>query len=328
MRLENATPYAARLLQTELAEHAVRGVVVVKATFIWNEHGQPCPAPEQVPIIDTALPTHFGIFHTDLFLEKHGVDLCVLGTLRRSRPQRLTHVCIRAGSYAHQLSVFGDRRWLRTAAGLVASEPKPFTEMPLSYARAYGGSTCHDYETATFPYNPLGIGYYLSAQAAEGQVLPNIEASACLIRSWQDQPEPAGCAPYPFYWGLGAVQGIQLPTSRAPKQPSTRDVRVLPRLYNQAHPALVLPAFDERQRIEVTGLLDHTLSIQLPRFAPELDLCVGSSWSSLGGALDGIYIWADSGHLTLTHRIHFQYALRKEEPRFARLRDSTSGKAN
>ena len=296
----------------------MRGVVVIKATFVWNEQGEPCPAAEQVPIVDASLPTHFGIFHTDLFLEKQGVDLCLLGTLRRNQPQRSARVRIRTGNYEHQLQVFGDRRWLRRPTGLTPSDPEPFTEMPLSYARAYGGSTHHEYETATFPYNPLGVGYYLSAEAAEGQPLPNIEASDRLIRSWQDQPEPAGFAPFPFHWGLGAVQGIQ--------QQGPSDVRVSPRLYNQAHPALVLPGFDERQPIEVTGLLDRALCVHLPKFAPTLELCVGKSWSALSGNLDGIFIWADSAHLTLTQRIHFEYALRKEELRFARLRDSTYGR--
>lgn len=316
MRLENETPYAARLIQLELGDNRLHAAVIVKATFVWDEHGRARPAVEQMPIVDEQLATSFGIFHSDLFLQKQGVDLCVLGTLRRSQPQHTAQVRVSTSTHRHTITVFGDRNWLPSGSSLVASKPRPFTEMPLSYARAYGGTTKYDYETAVCTDNPSGIGYYLSEETAVGGPLPNIEAEdGPYIRQWQDQPRPAGIGPYPQLWGLRAREGVQLPTNESDS------LRVLPRLYNNAHPSLVLSTIEEREAIRIDGLRDQPIVVELPAFEPIVEVSVGGRVSEANGKLDGVFVWVDCGHVTLTKRIHFEYELYKEQQRVARLRE-------
>jgi len=130
--------------------------------------------------------------------------------------------------------------------------------MPLAYARAYGGVTVHDYETATWPDNPIGQGYYLSSEAAEGQPLPNIEpAEGPQIRQWNDQPQVAGWGPYPCFWGMRAREGIELP-----EKPEAGAVgRIKARLNNQAHSSLIVPSLSDDAEIR----LHHDMNLNLIR---------------------------------------------------------------
>ena len=78
---------------------------------------------------------------------------------------------------ATALAVIGDRSW--SSLG-VLSVPKPFTSMPLSYERSFGGPG--------IDANPLG------------SPVPNIEDPRELITSPRSKPKPAGAFPIPPEW--------------------------------------------------------------------------------------------------------------------------------
>ena len=320
MDLANETRFAARMLRYQPNEDAdVQATLIVKATFERDEGGRWRPSAEQVPIVDDQLETPFGIFHTDCFVRKEGVDICVLGTIRPSRPSRTVQLRLTAGSYSNALTVFGDRKWVRSGRRLLPSPPEPFEEMPLAYARAYGGVTVHDYETATWPDNPIGQGYYLSSEAAEGQPLPNIEpAEGPQIRQWNDQPQVAGWGPYPCFWGMRAREGIELP-----EKPEAGAVgRIKARLNNQAHSSLIVQSLSDDAEIRLRGLQPQELVFTLPRFSPEAEVHLGDQTFQATGALDGVFLWTNSDRITLTRRIHFTYPYTKGQPRHTRLVDT------
>jgi hypothetical protein len=61
---------------------------------------------------------------------------------------------------------------------LSTSDPEPFTQMPISYDRAYGGADSNEDEPdkiATYPENPVGIGFHpiRRRSALLGSLLPN-----------------------------------------------------------------------------------------------------------------------------------------------------------
>jgi uncharacterized protein YjbI with pentapeptide repeats len=92
-----------------------------------------------------------------------------------------SRVKVSLGTISKELYVFGDRHWI---GGIGVSEPVPFTEMPVSYANAFGGK---DHAP-----NPLGKG----VEAIEGETgpiipLPNIEYADQLIGSPKDKPRSA-----------------------------------------------------------------------------------------------------------------------------------------
>jgi hypothetical protein len=318
MQLQNDTPFAARLLRFQRAEDApVNGGLVLKATFQRAPGGRWMPAPEQVPLVDAPLPTSFGIFHGDNFMRKDGVDVCVMGTARPSRPRRAVEVGVSIGKHKSSLVVYGDRRWIRNGRrGLAASIPDLFEELPLSYERAYGGKTVHDYEEVVFPDNPIGRGYYLSEAEAAGQPLANIEAAgAPSVASWSDRPPVCGWGPYPCFWALRAREAV----TADPADPLAPP-RISPRLNNNAHPDLVLQALPEGAEIRIEGLRVGELVFPVPPVSARLAV-------ESGGAViaepeirvDGVFVWADLDLVTVTGRAHFTYPYDRGQVRRGRL---------
>jgi uncharacterized protein YjbI with pentapeptide repeats len=100
-----------------------------------------------------------------------------------SPPQAHCRVRLAMGPVDRTIYVFGDREWER----LGPTDPKPFSEMPLAWSKAFGG--------AAIAKNPLGKG-----AKAEFQTLPNLEDPKALVRSPDDQPDPACWMPIPLWW--------------------------------------------------------------------------------------------------------------------------------
>ena len=83
-----------------------------------------------------------------------------------------------------ELAVFGDRSW--STLGMTA--PKPFTEMPITWDRAFGGEGFAD--------NPKGRGYRATeVDGAKAHLLPNIENPRKLLVQPSDRPVPATFSP-------------------------------------------------------------------------------------------------------------------------------------
>ena len=93
------------------------------------------------------------------------------------------------GSVHKRLVVSGDRNWRVVGSGAVATEPKPFTEMPIGPEQAFGGAGHAD--------NPNGKGFAALDKIRAGELapLPNVELADRLVRSLADQPEPALVGP-------------------------------------------------------------------------------------------------------------------------------------
>lgn len=74
---------------------------------------------------------------------------------------------IQLGSIVKQLTVFGDRTLPFDSGGQPASEPVPFTVMPIGWPQAYGGEG--------YPNNPAGKGF-VARETERGRVLdlPNV----------------------------------------------------------------------------------------------------------------------------------------------------------
>jgi hypothetical protein len=197
---ENLTPFV--LERTFLRDR--RGgtvwVVAVRATFDILPDGTVRRAAEQVPVSRVA--TYLGEpgrstlhYDSDLILGKPGVDLILHGQAHPpgGRAVPTLDVGIRLGSWTKAVRVHGERVWQMGAAGtgLVATRPRPFTEMALVYERAWGGL---DPATEKLPQplaareNPLGCGYSKTPNALIGKPAPNLE----------DPRRPAGAGPGPF----------------------------------------------------------------------------------------------------------------------------------
>jgi len=104
-------------------------------------------------------------------------------------PQPSLTARAKVGGLKKSLEVFGDRTW----RGASASKPRPFTEMPLDWTRAYGGPE--------FARNPLGKGAAeVVVDGVAAWPLPNLESSQQRIGSSADRPEPAAFGPIDISW--------------------------------------------------------------------------------------------------------------------------------
>ncbi|MGB9989821.1 DUF2169 family type VI secretion system accessory protein [Massilia sp. SM-13] len=115
----------------------------------------------------------------------------------QGRAVRELTVGLRLGTLSKQLRVLGDRNWLNSLLpGYQATDPLPFTEMPLSYERAYGGPKHGG--------NPLGCGYtgnpWSPLFGQNHGVLPNIEYPQTPVASPARAYLPASFGPVPPDW--------------------------------------------------------------------------------------------------------------------------------
>lgn len=124
------------------------------------------------------------------------------------RPTRECTVRFSVGAWSKSLRVVGRRVW---SDGLIqkATEPHPFTSLPLDYAHAFGGPG--------YAKNPVGKGY-------DSMELPNVEDPGAPVRSPRDRVEPAGFGPLSSLWPqragkVGKDYGAAYRKTRAPFHP-------------------------------------------------------------------------------------------------------------
>ncbi|APR87190.1 Pentapeptide repeat family protein [Minicystis rosea] len=122
----------------------------------------------------------------DLAMPKARPEVLVIGSAHPPEgPQPSCSVRLRMGLIDKTLRVFGDRTWSADGA---ASEPVPFTAMPITWANAFGGSG--------YTSNPVGKGFApVAGEDGEVFALPNVEDPKHLIQSRDDRPEAAGFGP-------------------------------------------------------------------------------------------------------------------------------------
>lgn len=169
-------------------------VVAVKGTFTIPKGGGSLRlAQGQLPLV--LADTFTGepglsatVYEADLCMGKPYCDVLLNGSAWApgGRPTTRTHVELRVGSIRKRFDVVGERTWRRRwLRGLRPSRAEPFSSMPISYDRAYGGIDDSDPECCQFyARNLAGVGYHprRSRRAIQGQPVPNTEERSSPIR--------------------------------------------------------------------------------------------------------------------------------------------------
>jgi hypothetical protein len=230
---------------------------------------------------------------------------------RHARHRELT-VTFRVGPAVKQVRVTGDRVWVRTMGSVRATEPLPFSRMPLCYERAFGGwdRSSPDPASHTFhPRNPVGTGFR-SPQSPfeEGLRLPNLEDPADLLTRLGDVVRPAGFGFLSPDWqprlALAGTFDERWQKERMPLYPADFDRR----FFNAGSPGLVTATHlrgDEPVLVENASPLGR-LSFRLPGerapgcrvrllYGPTVDVQL---------ALDTVIVDTDASRLTILYRGH------------------------
>jgi hypothetical protein len=127
----NQTPYQADRAFARDRDGAEHWIVAVRATFRFDTAGNVELAPEQQPV--KLAPEFFGEpgktslrYDTDVALGKRRTDVIVNGSAYApgGRPARQVDVSVSVGSIVKRLRVVGDRFWVKSLVGRIASDPR------------------------------------------------------------------------------------------------------------------------------------------------------------------------------------------------------------
>lgn len=247
LQLKNSTPFAAEMAIFPNEQGIDTLYTLVKASFVYN--GDWMLAEEQVPpqMEDEywGEPGTSSIkYGSDIHTGKPATDIIMLGAACAPNQQKVTQldVELQVGQVSKTVRVFGDRQWMNGAI----SAPKPFSSMPITYERAFGGR--HNIDEQSYlaeERNPVGCSFFgkRSSRDMEGSPLPNIEDPQQLIQYPKDDQIPAGfgyCAPnwLPRRQFAGTYDEAWT-KQRAPYLPLDFN----PRFLNAAHPDLIYPGY-------------------------------------------------------------------------------------
>lgn len=187
-------------------------VVVVKGTFTVGDDGEASLAEEQEPFVFA--DAHHGDpgetsieYECDFAPFKPRCDVVVNGSAYapKGKPATKVPVGLKIGSMVKTFNVVGDRVWQASALRADAGRPKPFTTMPITYDRAFGG--CDNFHPdqakhSAFMANPVGRGYHkqLAAKFVDGQPLPNMEEQKRPVTAPDKKYQPMSFGPLGRGW--------------------------------------------------------------------------------------------------------------------------------
>ena len=243
--LDNQTPFEAERNWTTGLDGRDLWMVVVKGTFQVKPDGSTEPAAKQLK--PNLAPKHRGepdktslLHDVDFVLAKPNTDVLLEAHAYapggREAPQ--VDVMMKAGPIKRIARVFGDRTWKAGTFGVKLEAPKPFTKMPLTWERSFGGTDkiaenpkLHDWE----PRNPIGRGFAVRPDYLQGQLAANIEDPTDLITSGKQRPKPMGFGPVDRVWmprrKHAGTYDEKWEKERMPLYPKDYDVR-----FNQCAP--------------------------------------------------------------------------------------------
>jgi hypothetical protein len=201
-QVENWTPFATDRSWVRDRDGAEVWLVAVRCTFLVRPDGTTVVADEQAPPV--LAPKYRGEpaatslqFDSDFYLTKPTTDVLLLGHAYApgGKPTTAVDVTMQVADVRKTLRVTGDRPYQKTAFGLTAGAAQPFSRMPLTYERAYGGAEPNPPKNPDRPRfeerNPVGTGF----APTEGKSAPNVEYPGLNLGS-----RPAGFGPIGSHW--------------------------------------------------------------------------------------------------------------------------------
>ena len=207
MNLVNATGMAAGYTVVLDKAGMENVVVVVKGTFTLPQSGeQPMLAEEQVPIVDadqfTGEPALSAtLAECDYALEKPYCDVLLNGSAHAARgPVERIAVGLQVDGWRKSFAVWGNRTWRGAAVGYAPSEPQPFTQLPISYDNAFGGTDRSMRDPArqrSYLPNPAGRGwhYHIHNELVVGAPVCNTEEIRDPVRDPGGRYQPMAFGP-------------------------------------------------------------------------------------------------------------------------------------
>ncbi|MBL7977065.1 MAG: DUF2169 domain-containing protein [Bacteroidetes Order II. Incertae sedis bacterium] len=316
MEFVNTTPFPSVITRGALGERELLASVTCKITFGLNQGWLVPVADEEMwPVFEEPFEFQGLTLNVDTDYRKQKTDLLLFGNARTPKQQPLTQMPIGVQSSKRTLVarwMFGHRFWLKDLFGLKASAPRPFTEMPISNEYAFGGTLSMNGQEVGHMINPVGRGFYFSAEEALNKPLPNLERPDGLVTKWEDRPVP-GCLFKP-------VGPLELAETGQIKPEELAQI-MMPTIMQDAVPELRLDPADLGEWLRVIGF-DHQGDQFYP--TPPLNpgfvrLIMGEKRSRFPLILRSLVLLTDHKVMVATYRADFRYLLQAFTKRTAEL---------
>lgn len=204
---------------------------------------------------------------------KPRTDLIIRGFARsfQGKPRRDWPVCIAIPDrLRHEFHVRGPSYWQREAGQWRHLGPNPVTEVPLSYALAFGGAHGQGEQTVFHAENPAGLGFMTPASARdlEGWYAPQIGLLAEFMAARPFEPlSVRGTGPIAKGWlprrALAGTFDADWQRDRHPRMPADYDLA----FWNMAPGRMQIgPYLQGGEALHLTGIshLHETLVLNLP----------------------------------------------------------------
>lgn len=189
-------------------------IVVIKGTFrIPAEGGAPLRLhDEQVPLImSDVFYGEPGLsapkYEVDFALRKRSCDVLLNASAYApgGRPAKRVEVAVQIGNWSKGFAVVGDRTWEADGVGIGTSSAIPYTRMPITYDRAFGGTDNRHEDSAkhaAFLANPSGRGFHSQVvkEWIHGTPLPNTEELSRPVDWLSGDFKPMSFGPIGRHW--------------------------------------------------------------------------------------------------------------------------------
>ncbi len=315
--LVNFTPFAATCIPSMSKDDEQLIVVVVTGRFVLPSAGSASVGPLEVAEDQADMP--LGDLYSDdaepLLLRegqaaytRPATDVYLTGTAWTpgGRPATQSSLGLRVGPLQKGAVVFGDRVWTHHLT-LGPGKPNPFTSLPITYARCFGGNPPNPSRgvARAAARNPAGRGLHNGEREALGQLMPNFEDPSQLLSAVADRPPPCGFGPIARHWSPRAEHGGTYDQAwmdaRLPLWPTDLDVR----FFQAAAPGLrASPHLKGDEPVRIVGASpDGAHEFRLPRYDLQVRFESDAGMVRRPMILDAVEFDTDAALVSMTWRV-------------------------
>ena len=349
MRLANATAVPATVTTSDFEGSTQRiGLLTAKATFRFDHHGRvELETQEPFPLLAQDEETPLGDLPADLQPRADSaLEVILLGHAYapHERPSSALTAALTVNDVRREILVIGDRCWAPNRKAV--TRPAPFTKMPLTYSRAFGGTVPINLDRESIfdlsdTCNKHGIGFDAQRMAGElgtllkpprgypalpvGYVrrLPNLENPRAPIARWGDAPLPMCWATVPIDVPIWAASRARKNPAPAHPAPLAETKREFPTVVNyRAHPDWVISVPTMAPTIRLENLLAATplLEMSMPTFGIVADYTINGRIGRRSLMPHMLVLLPDQRRFYVVYRLPFNFQFQLGDEREFRLR--------